>query len=190
METAKEYTKAKRNPRNMFTPSEDKLLIELVSRFGTNNWNKISELVEGRGPRQCRDRYLKYLSPDVVNGPWTKEEEDLLLEKYNIYGSSWKLIATFFPTRTDVNIKSKWNKMQRHFNKEHIKALQQLNYQMQEKSTNNKVINLPNQVQTVPKNDIQSHMIYNIFPDDENDIMDGLWSSITMEEDFFFNCEA
>lgn len=175
-------TKRKRNPRKMFTPTEDSLLKDLVRRYGTYDWKSISEFVKGRGPRQCRDRYLKYLSPEVVNGPWTHEEEELLVEKYNIFGSSWKLIATFFPTRTDVNIKSKWKKMQRRMNKERLKFINQNNTapSARTKSKDYEMTNF----------DIQSNAMFNIFPDDGNEMFDDLWSSMVIENDFFFNCEV
>lgn len=110
----------KTHPRMPFTSQEDELLSKLVKTYGTNNWQSISTQIPGRNARQCRDRWLNYLSPDVVNGPWTAEEEELLVEKYKEFGPSWKQIATFFPTRTDINIKSRWNLRERRIKKESI----------------------------------------------------------------------
>jgi hypothetical protein len=67
----------------------------------------------GRNARQCKDRWHNFLSPDVINGPWTDEEEALLCSKFGALGNSWKLIATFFPGRTEINVKSHWQVMQR-----------------------------------------------------------------------------
>lgn len=72
----------KSHPRVPFTKAEDKKLRELVNRHGTSNWIPISKQMPGRNARQCRDRWLNYLSPDVVNGPWTAEEDELLVKKY------------------------------------------------------------------------------------------------------------
>jgi hypothetical protein len=74
--------------------------------------------IPDRNARQCRDRWDSYLSPSVRNGPWTPQEEQLLTELVRQHGSSWKRIATFFPSRTDINVKSRWQLMQRRMRKE------------------------------------------------------------------------
>ena len=86
--------------------------------YGTSDWQYISKLIPGRNARQCRDRWQNYLSPEVVNGPWTSEEENLLISKYEKLGPCWRQIAKYFPTRTDINIKSHWNMMERRSKKE------------------------------------------------------------------------
>lgn len=98
----------KPHPKTKFTNQEDLQLLELVKKYGTNNWYQISKEMNGRNIRQCRERYKNYLTPDVTNGPWTQEEDDLLFEAFSKYGARWKLIASFFPSRTDINIKSRW----------------------------------------------------------------------------------
>ena len=112
--------KTKSHPRSKFTPEEDNILKQLVNVIGTNDWQSIARHMKGRNSRQCRDRWQNYLSPDVVNGPWTDEEEELLVQKYNEFGPSWKLIATFFPTRTDINIKSRWHLRERRIKKKEL----------------------------------------------------------------------
>jgi hypothetical protein len=59
-----------------------------------------------RNSRQCRDRWLNSLSPEVANGPWTLPEEALLVSKDSEFGAAWKRIATFFPARTDINLRT------------------------------------------------------------------------------------
>lgn len=87
--------------------------MQLVQHFGDENWALIASKVKGRSTRQCRERYKNYLSPSINNSPWTQEEEELLYEKYSIYGPKWKLIADFFKNRTDINIKNHWLKLER-----------------------------------------------------------------------------
>ena len=110
----------KTHPRVKFTQSEDELLKKLVESLGANDWQSISRQIPGRNARQCRDRWQNYLSPEVVNGPWTQDEEELLVKKYEELGPSWKQIATFFPTRTDINIKSRWHLRERRLKKEEL----------------------------------------------------------------------
>ena len=98
----------KKSARQMFTPEEDKQLIELVKEFGDRNWRMISKKMENRTTRQCRERYRNYLSPNLTNGPWTAEEDLLLEQKYVELGPKWAAIAQFFKNRSDVNIKNRW----------------------------------------------------------------------------------
>jgi hypothetical protein len=108
----------KLHPKTKFTQQEDLNLTDVVRELGTSDWQQVARQMPGRNARQCRDRWLNYLSPDVSNGPWTPAEEQLLIEKYAEFGATWKHIATFFPTRTDINVKSRWQLMQRHRRKE------------------------------------------------------------------------
>lgn len=118
---ATQFQVKKAHPRSKFTKEEDELLKDLVANLGDNNWQVISSRMPGRNSRQCRERWQNYLCPEIINGPWTQEEDDLLVLKYNELGPSWKQISTFFPTRTDINIKSRWNLRERHIKKEELK---------------------------------------------------------------------
>jgi hypothetical protein len=101
-----------------FSQVEDERLAEIVRQQGAQNWDRIACEVKGRNARQCRDRWLSYLAPDVVNGPWTQDEEQLLVRKYRQFGASWKRIATCFKGRTDINVKSRWLLIQRRTRRE------------------------------------------------------------------------
>jgi hypothetical protein len=104
---SKPHAKAK------FSAAEDKMLATLVNQHGATDWTDISRRMEGRNARQCRDRWVNYLSPDVQNGPWTAAEEQDLLFLQQQLGAKWKHIATFFTARTEINVKSRWNLIQR-----------------------------------------------------------------------------
>lgn len=98
----------KPHPKSKFTIEEDNLLKELVSKYGENDWNRISELMPHRNVRQCKERWVNYLSPKVCNDPWTEEEDALLLQKYKELGAKWVRIALSFPNRTDSNVKNRY----------------------------------------------------------------------------------
>jgi hypothetical protein len=97
--------------RNSFTPDEDDLLRELVMKHGENNWRRIASKIPKRDRRQCRERWFNYLTPLVINGPWTTEEENLLRTKVTECGRKWKAMQPFFVGRTDINIKNHWKQM-------------------------------------------------------------------------------
>jgi hypothetical protein len=103
----------KPHPRSKFNPSEDALLKAAVADFGLDDWHRIAQRVPGRSSRQCKERWENYLSPSIGNAPWTPEEEQLLLQKYSEIGPLWKQIASFFTARTHINVKSRWNLIQR-----------------------------------------------------------------------------
>ena len=105
---------ANRGPKNKFTMTEDKLLTDLVKQFGTNNtWEYIASLIPNRNARQCHDRWLYYLSPDVNKGPWTEEEDDLLRHLIATIGPHWVKVSKQLKGRTDTQVKNRWNVLQR-----------------------------------------------------------------------------
>lgn len=95
--------------RQKFTNEEDQKLLQLVSIFGTHSWKRIAQHMLTRSTRQCRERYLNYLSPELKNGPWTHSEDHILLTKVRQFGPCWSKISKFFPTRSDVNIKNRYS---------------------------------------------------------------------------------
>ena len=97
------------HPKKKFSTDEDNKLIELVKKYGCENWQKISLEMPGRNVRQCRERYKNYLDPEVISGPWTEEEDKLLDDLYSQFGPKWKLISSYFPKRTDINVKSRYH---------------------------------------------------------------------------------
>jgi hypothetical protein len=99
--------------KEKFTPEEDNLVTAAVCELGTTSWYAISERVPHRSARQCRDRWQNYLSPTVGNGPWTPEEDELLIDQHRQHGSSWRRIAPVFPTRTEINLKNRWHVIER-----------------------------------------------------------------------------
>lgn len=117
------YTTQHHRSRAKFSSEEDELLRSLVSEHGDDNWQIIAMQMNGRNPRQVRERWFKYLKPNLNKKPWTPEEEKLLVEKHEVYGNQWKLIATFFKGRTDINVKSKFHQIERKERKLEKKSL-------------------------------------------------------------------
>ena len=100
--------------REPFSGEDDIKLVMLVRIYGTNNWKRIANEFKNRNPRQCKDRWEYFICPSMNKNPWTKEEEDILVQKYQEYGSRWKVIAKFLPNRTHINVRNKMNKILRH----------------------------------------------------------------------------
>ena len=82
----------------------------MVERYPEKNWDFIASQLPGRNRRQCRERWKHYLSGDKTK-PWTHEDDELLLKKYAEIGPKWSLISSFFESRTDTQIKNRWQKL-------------------------------------------------------------------------------
>lgn len=82
-----------------------------MKELGTKNWKDVASKMENRSSKQCRERFKNYLADTAKNGPWSLEEEALLEEKYNKYGPRWSMIAGFFNSRSDANVKNHWTKI-------------------------------------------------------------------------------
>ncbi|MDR2628737.1 MAG: SANT/Myb domain-containing protein, partial [Puniceicoccales bacterium] len=63
-----------RRTKHLFTPDEDAQLRALVAEYGTDDWSQIALDMPGRTGRQCRDRWVNYLNPDISLLSWTKAE--------------------------------------------------------------------------------------------------------------------
>ena len=107
-------TGRKPHPKSKFTPAEDETLKKLVAEYGENDWETVSKKMSFRNQRQCKERWFNYLSPNINSSPWTTEEDEKLEQLHQQLGSKWVQIAKFFPSRTDINIRSRWMVLQRH----------------------------------------------------------------------------
>lgn len=115
--------------RKLFSPQEDALLTKIMFQQPFETWIAVAEQLPGRTARQCRDRWVNYLSPSNKNGPWSHEEDQLLAEKYIEHGPQWTTIAKFFDGRSENNVKNRWyTYVKARFNqsqKQHFTAIKQ-----------------------------------------------------------------
>jgi hypothetical protein len=94
--------------RHRFRSEEDQKLSQLVQQYGDQKWKLIAEFMPNRTARQCRERYINYLAPNINKDDWTPAEDELLLRLVQQLGHKWTLIAQIFPGRTDVHLKNRY----------------------------------------------------------------------------------
>ncbi|XP_074527019.1 snRNA-activating protein complex subunit 4 [Halichoeres trimaculatus] len=88
-----------------WTPAEDAQLKELVEKMRIGNfipYTQMSYFMEGRDHCQLIYRWTQVLDPNLKKGPWTKEEDELLLKAVAQYGEKeWWRMRSEVPGRTD-----------------------------------------------------------------------------------------
>lgn len=92
-----------------WTAEEDETLRKLVKQYGPRQWTKIASLMRGRVGKQCNERWHNHLAPELRKGPFTPEEDQILIQKQAEFGNKWAIIATFLPGRAQNTIKNRWN---------------------------------------------------------------------------------
>jgi len=61
------------------TNIEDEILKASVSKYGLNQWARVSSLLARKTPKQCKARWAEWLDPGIRKIEWSKEEDEKLL---------------------------------------------------------------------------------------------------------------
>jgi hypothetical protein len=96
--------------KGCFTEEEDRIITDHVANDGPRHWPVVSARLQNRrSPKQCRERWLNHLAPQLNSSPWTAEEDARLLEEFNRRGPHWVIIAKELNGRSENAVKNRWN---------------------------------------------------------------------------------
>ncbi|XP_069587528.1 myb-related protein A [Ranitomeya imitator] len=96
--------------RVKWSKEEDAKLKKLVEHQGTDDWALVACHFMNRSEIQCQHRWQKVLNPELVKGPWTKEEDQRVIELVHKYGPKrWSLIAKHLKGRIGKQCRERWH---------------------------------------------------------------------------------
>lgn len=91
-----------------WSQEEDQKLMEWVTQEGAAKWSQCAKIIPGRSGKQCRERWLNNLHPEIKRGKWTAEEDNKLFELHKEFGSAWSKISTHLQGRTENCVKNRF----------------------------------------------------------------------------------
>ncbi|KAF2460978.1 Pre-mRNA-splicing factor CEF1 [Lineolata rhizophorae] len=77
----------------VWTNIEDEILKAAVSKYGLNQWARVSSLLARKTPKQCKARWTEWLDPSIRKIEWSKEEDEKLLHLAKLMPTQWRTIA-------------------------------------------------------------------------------------------------
>lgn len=71
-----------------------------MDEHGARNWKKIASYFDDRSDVQCLHRWQKVLNPKLIKGPWSVEEDEIVMKLVSQNGArNWSFVAKNLPGR-------------------------------------------------------------------------------------------
>ena len=117
--------------RNSWQDIEDQTLKELVQKNGLKHWKKIATqlnkiIYKGmllRNSKQCRERWINHVDPELNKGKWTDAEDIIILESQLELGNKWSEISKKLNRRTENAVKNRWKCLLTKAKKTHLSSI-------------------------------------------------------------------
>lgn len=93
-----------------WSEEEDKKLEEILTNNPLTKWKDVAKyLGNDRTSKQCRERWVNHLNPNINHQIWTEEEEWILYLIQKIIGNKWSQLKRLFKQRSENDIKNHWH---------------------------------------------------------------------------------
>lgn len=98
--------------QKLWTPEEDRKLIEHYHKFGFQKWSHVARQLT-RSVRECRDRWINDIGPTMSDAVslsrlWTDEEDNQVLNLFRTLGQKWSAMSLHMKNRTPEEICCRW----------------------------------------------------------------------------------
>lgn len=94
----------------VWTNVEDEILKAAISKYGKNQWARISSLLVRKTDKQCKARWYEWLDPSIKKIEWTRDEDEKLLHAARVHANQWRTIA-FIVDRTSTQCLERYSKL-------------------------------------------------------------------------------
>ena len=99
--------------RQKWSVYEDNILTNIMKNYPQKkNWEQIVKnlftLKISKTIKQCKERWIHHLNPDLNKSKWILEENKKLFKLHHKFGNKWKIISEYFPGRTDNIVKNQF----------------------------------------------------------------------------------
>jgi len=94
--------------KGYWSKEEDEQLLEWIKVNGPKKWSECAKFMKKRSAKQCRERWLNHLDPNIKKDEWTEEEDKQIYDLYKRFGTSWSKLAREMKGRTENAIKNRF----------------------------------------------------------------------------------
>lgn len=77
----------------VWTNVEDEILRAAISKYGLNQWSRVSSLLARKTAKQAKARWTEWLNPTIKKIEWSREEDEKLLHLAKLMPTQWRTIA-------------------------------------------------------------------------------------------------
>lgn len=77
----------------VWTNVEDEILRAAISKYGLNQWARVSSLLARKTAKQVKARWFEWLDPTIKKIEWSREEDEKLLHLAKLMPTQWRTIA-------------------------------------------------------------------------------------------------